>query len=98
MKTKRMKNGCEKAAGSDGKTITSKNTARELPPLCYSVDEVCKITGLGRTTIYAAFKSGALIKANPISRRTVVLHEDLMAFLRNSRNPEDSKGIKNATT
>jgi hypothetical protein len=96
MKTTRMKNGCEKAAGSDGKTITSKNTARELPPLCYSVDEVCKITGLGRTTIYAAFKSGALIKRNP-RRRTVVLHEDLMAFLRNSRKPETLKGIENTT-
>jgi hypothetical protein len=93
MKTKRVKNGFEKAVDSDGKTITSKNAARELPPLCYSVDDVCKITGLGRTTIYAAFKSGALIKTKP-SRRTVVLHEDLMAFLRNSRNPGTLKELK----
>jgi|HubBroStandDraft_6_1064221.scaffolds.fasta_scaffold1883160_2 hypothetical protein len=65
---------------------------RELPRLCYSVDDVCKITGLGRTTIYAAFKSGALIKTK-IFGRTAVLDEDLMAFLRNSRISPAPKSI-----
>jgi hypothetical protein len=96
MKTKRMKNGCEKAAGSDGKAIIGRNAVRQIPPLCYSVDEVCKLTDLGRTIIYASFKSGALIRTK-IGRRTVVLHEDLMAFLRNSRNPETVKGNENVT-
>jgi Helix-turn-helix domain len=62
---------------------------RELPPLCYSVPEVCKMTGICRTKIYACFKSGALVKTK-IGRRTVVLHEDLVAFLHNSRKPEGS--------
>jgi excisionase family DNA binding protein len=60
---------------------------RELPRLCYTIKEVCRITGLGKTTIYAAFKSGALVKTK-IGNSTRVLDEDLKAFLRNSRKPE----------
>jgi hypothetical protein len=48
----------------------------------FRIPEVCKVTGLGRTSIYAAIKSGALI-ARRYGRCTVVLAEDLAAFLRN---------------
>ena len=48
----------------------------------FRISEVCKITGLGRTSVYAAIKSGALI-ALRYGRCTVVLAEDLAAFLRN---------------
>ena len=33
-------------------------------PRAYRISDVCKITGLGRTTIYAAIKSGDLIARN----------------------------------
>jgi hypothetical protein len=57
--------------------------ALELPPLRgYRIPEVCNLTGLGRTSIYAAIKSGALI-ARRWNRCTIVLAADLQAFLNN---------------
>jgi excisionase family DNA binding protein len=46
------------------------------------IREVSWIIGLGRTNLYEAIKSGALI-ARRYGRRRMVLAEDLMAFLRN---------------
>jgi excisionase family DNA binding protein len=58
-------------------------TELDLPvPRAYRIPDVCKLTGLGRTTIYAAIKAGALI-ARRYGRCTIVLAEDLAAFLRN---------------
>ena len=45
------------------------------------IPEVCRLTGFGRTTIYAAIKTGDLV-ARRYRRRTIVLEEDLRAFLR----------------
>ena len=45
----------------------------------FRIPEVCEITGLGRTSIYAAIKSGELV-ARKWRRCTVVLAEDLDAF------------------
>jgi excisionase family DNA binding protein len=57
--------------------------ALELPaPHAYRIRDVCKLTGLGRTTIYAAIKAGALI-ARRYGRCTIVLAEDVAAFLHN---------------
>jgi excisionase family DNA binding protein len=50
--------------------------------LAYSIDEVCAKSGLGRTTIYAAIGDGFLI-ARKFGRRTIVLDDDLKAFLHN---------------
>jgi excisionase family DNA binding protein len=49
--------------------------------LAYGVTAACRISGLGRTTIYAALKSGAL-SARKCGRRTLILADDLEAFLR----------------
>jgi excisionase family DNA binding protein len=54
----------------------------EAERLSFRIAEVCKLTGLGRTTIYAAIKSGALV-ARRCGRCTVVLAEDLTDFLTN---------------
>jgi excisionase family DNA binding protein len=51
-------------------------------PRAYRIPDVCKLTGLGRTSIYAAIKSGELI-ARRWRRRTLVLATDLQAFLNN---------------
>lgn len=50
-------------------------------PRAYSIAEVCRMTGLGRTSIYSAIKSGALV-SRKWGRRTVVLECDLGEFLR----------------
>ena len=49
-------------------------------PLAVSVEEAALISGLGRTSIYGAVKSGAL-KARKAGRRTIVLKSDLQAWL-----------------
>jgi hypothetical protein len=51
-------------------------------PLAFRIPDVCRATGLGRTSIYAAIKSGELV-ARKWKRRTVVLAEDLEVFLKN---------------
>jgi hypothetical protein len=59
------------------------HTASELLGLrAYRICDVCAMTALGRTSVYAAIKSGALV-ARKWNRRTIVLAEDLAAFLRN---------------
>ena len=60
----------------------STESASELSaPRAYRIPDVCRATSLGRTSIYAAIKSGALI-ARRYGRCTVVLAQDLEAFLR----------------
>jgi hypothetical protein len=51
-------------------------------PRAYRIPDVCRATSLGRTSIYAAIKSGALI-ARRCGRCTVVLAQDLADFLNN---------------
>jgi hypothetical protein len=46
----------------------------------YRIADVCKVTGLGRTSIYAAIKAGDLV-ARKYKRCTIVLHDDLATFL-----------------
>jgi len=51
-------------------------------PLAHTITAACRLTGLGRTTIYAALKSGAL-SARKCGRRTLILAADLETFLDN---------------
>jgi hypothetical protein len=60
---------------------TACDTGNEVSPRAYRIRQVCELSGLGRTSIYAAIKSGALV-ARRYRRCTVVLAEDLAAFLR----------------
>ena len=48
--------------------------------LSYSVDETCKITGLGRTKLYDAINNGSL-PARKFGKRTIILRADLEKFL-----------------
>lgn len=51
------------------------------PALAYSIADITKLTGLGRTTLYKAIKSGAL-QTRKLGTRTLVLGNDLDEFLR----------------
>jgi helix-turn-helix protein len=46
----------------------------------HSIPEVCAATGFGRDSVYAAIRTGKLI-ARKYGRRTVVLDDDMRAFL-----------------
>jgi len=54
----------------------------EAEKLGHTIDEAVAASGVGRTKIYEAIKTGAL-RARKFGRRTVILHDDLRAFLHN---------------
>jgi excisionase family DNA binding protein len=58
----------------------ARSTTLAAPPLAHSVEDTAVHVKCGRTTIYAAIKSGAL-KARKIGRRTIILDEDLRGWL-----------------
>lgn len=54
---------------------------REPPkPMAVPVDDTCRITGLGRTSIYELIAQGKL-KSVAIGRRRLVLYESIEALL-----------------
>ncbi len=57
-----------------------RSASMAAPPLAYSVEEAAARANCGRTTVFAAIKSGAL-KARKIGRRTIILDEDLRRWL-----------------
>lgn len=52
------------------------------PLLTMSIEETRAATGLGRTKLYQLINNGEL-KARKIGKRTVILKDDLEAFLKN---------------
>jgi Helix-turn-helix domain len=50
--------------------------------LAHTINESCEISRVGRNTIYLAIGSGAL-RARKLGNRTVILDEDLRAWLQN---------------
>jgi excisionase family DNA binding protein len=59
-------------------TVTETESAHRKA--AHSIPEVCAYTGLGRDSVYAAIRTGKLI-ARKYGRRTVVLDNDMRAFL-----------------
>jgi excisionase family DNA binding protein len=57
------------------------NTSTESPA-AYSITDVLHILKLGRTRTYELINAGAL-PARKLGRRTVILREDVDAFLQN---------------
>jgi excisionase family DNA binding protein len=45
-----------------------------------TLEETCEIARIGRSTLYRSLRSGAL-RARKIGKKTVVLREDLQAWL-----------------
>jgi excisionase family DNA binding protein len=58
--------------------------------IAYGITRVCELTDIGRTTIYSSISSGAL-RARKVGRRTILLHDDVVAFLE-ARRPWRCRG------
>jgi excisionase family DNA binding protein len=52
-----------------------------LVKVAYSVGEACDVLSIGRSSLYAAVKRGEL-KPVKLGRRTLLLADDIAAFLR----------------
>ena len=62
------------------KPVANNPPATGLPPLASSVDDVAQRLGVSRGKIYAAIRAGRL-RAVAWERRTLILEDDLTAFL-----------------
>ena len=62
-------------------------------PLSYSIEETCKITGLGRTKLYEAINKG-LLPAKKYGRRTIILKTDIEEFLDSLKSYPNKKRKK----
>ena len=51
-----------------------------IESLSYSIADVCKVSGLNRTSIFQEIRKGNL-KARKFGRRTIILRGDLEHFL-----------------
>jgi hypothetical protein len=51
------------------------------PPLAYRIDEFVRLSGMGRTSVYMAMRSGAL-RAVKVGCRTLIPAESASEFLR----------------
>jgi hypothetical protein len=71
----------KKETSSQASADGSSGEPEPLFPRAYRISEVCQRSGLGRTSVYAAIKSGELV-ARKWNRCTIVLADDLAAFLR----------------
>lgn len=49
-------------------------------PLAYSINDACRVSGIGRTTLYGLISKGE-IKVRKVGARTLVPAESLRAFL-----------------
>ncbi|MEZ5919211.1 MAG: helix-turn-helix domain-containing protein [Alphaproteobacteria bacterium] len=58
----------------------SKRKEQTMTELSLSIEDACKITGIGRTKIYQAINAGRL-KARKLGKRTIILKQDLEVFL-----------------
>lgn len=52
------------------------------PTLAYDIQSAVLASGIGRTKLYEAMKTGRL-KARKFGRKIIILHEDLKAFIDN---------------
>lgn len=59
---------------------TGKRFGEKGGKIAHSIDGVCETTDVGRTSVYGAIRAGKL-KARKPGRRTIILDEDLRAWL-----------------
>lgn len=53
---------------------------QSVQPLAYTIKQAAAVLGIGRTTLYNLIQTGDLTPLK-IRQRTLLLHDDLVAFL-----------------
>jgi hypothetical protein len=53
-----------------------------MQKLAYSIPELCHLSGIGRSLLYEEIKAGRLV-VTKAGRRSIVLHQDALAWLVN---------------
>jgi hypothetical protein len=82
-------------------TTTEISPSESSRPLAHSINSVCREANCGRTKVYEAINDGDLV-ARKLASRTVVLDEDLQAWLRalpriaNRSTPDDPGRLRPA--
>lgn len=56
------------------------NTTRLPEPITYSINDACKVSGLGRTYLYQLIGEGRL-ESRKVGKRTLIPAESLRALL-----------------
>jgi len=68
-----------------------RSRGKDLQPLAYSLDEAVRISDSCRSIIYREMKAGRL-KFLKVGSRTLILREDLLAWLQSHRAEKLRKG------
>lgn len=63
-------------------TSSASSSNYSAQPLAYSVEEACKVAGIGRSMLYEELRAQRL-KGRKAGRRTLIMHADLVAYLEN---------------
>lgn len=61
--------------------------------LAYRIDEAVKASGLGRSFLYERMSSGDLPSVK-VGRRRLIMHDDLMRFLKGAVSQGENPGAK----
>jgi excisionase family DNA binding protein len=62
--------------------------------LAYGLDEINQLLGVGRSTLYAEIKAGRL-PLTKIGRRSLVLAEDLGAYVATLKKNQQARNVAN---
>jgi hypothetical protein len=54
--------------------------SEQIRRLAYSIQELCEMSGLGRTFLYEEINAGRLL-VTKAGRRSIVLHDDALGWL-----------------
>ncbi len=64
------------------------------PPISYTVEQACAVTGIGKTKLYEVLDSGEL-PAKKWGKRTLILKADLTKFISSLESYSAQTGVKN---
>jgi excisionase family DNA binding protein len=65
---------------ADAQSRAAKNEGLTVVPIAYTIKEVCSLSRVGKTTLYAAIGRGELV-ARKLGKKTLILEEDFRRWI-----------------